>query len=155
MDAPYTGLARCKRCFESLVIRRQEGWALCSETMKPRAHLTGNFSMKYWSNGPSSLLWTDWCSGCSWSLLGENPAFKVQIGIAYNDFRCLTGSGAQVLAGLETVWRVQTPDLGATSPAFSAGCCWDESSQMVQIPSAEPSGVPWDAQEKESRFIFF
>lgn len=118
MDAPYMGLPRCKRCFESLVTGRQEGWALCNEMMKPSAHLTGNFSVKYWSNGPSSLLWTDWRLGCSWSLLGEEDAATVQIGIAYTNFRCLMGSGAQVLAGLETIWRVQIPDLGAYLSCF-------------------------------------
>lgn len=94
MVAPYMKLPRCKRCLKSLVTERQEGWALCNEMMKWSARLTGNSSMKYWSNGPSSLLWTDCCSGCSWSLLGEEDAATIQIGIAYTDFWCLMGPGS-------------------------------------------------------------
>lgn len=83
--APYMRLPRCQRCFRSLVAERQEGWALHNEMMKPSTHLSGNSSMKYWSDWPSSLLWTDQCLGCSWSLLGEDAAVMVQIGIAYTD----------------------------------------------------------------------
>lgn len=106
--APYMRLPRCQRCFESLVAETQEGWALSNEMMKPRTHLFGNSSMKYWSDGPSSLLWTDQHLECSWSLLGEDVVVMVQIGIAYTDFRCLTGSAIRVLSeNLESAWRVQ------------------------------------------------
>lgn len=48
MFAPYMRLPGCQRCFESLVTETQEGWALSNEMMKPRSHLSGNSSMKYW-----------------------------------------------------------------------------------------------------------
>lgn len=86
--------------------------------MKPSTRLSRNSSMKYWSDGPSSLLWTDQCLGCSWSLLGEDAAVMVQIGIAYTDFRCLTGSAIRVLTDLEPAWRVQITCLRAPFSCF-------------------------------------
>lgn len=57
--------------------------------MKPNTYWTDSFSMKYWSNGPSGLLWTDWRLRCSWSPLGEEDAVMVHIGTGYTDFKCL------------------------------------------------------------------
>lgn len=105
--APYTRLPRCQRCFESLVTETQEGWALSSGMMKSRIHLSGNSSMKYWSDGPRNFLWTGQHLECSWSLLGEDDTVVIQIGIAYTYFRCLTGSAICVLPDLGPAWRVQ------------------------------------------------
>lgn len=65
--------------------------------------------MKYWSNGPSSLLWTDWHLGCSWSVLGEVAALKVQTGITYTDLDDWWVLEPRFLLAQ----RVQIPDLGA------------------------------------------
>lgn len=132
--------------------RAEPSCVMCNDTMKPSAHWTCKFSVKRSSNGLSSLLLTDWCPGCGWSLLGEEDTATVQICIAYTGGRCLAGSRGQVLAALEADAPALVQD--PTSLALCPGCCWEESVPMVWIPSV-PSALPWDILEREKRKLLF
>lgn len=113
------GLFRCKKCFQSLVTERQE---------------TELFVMEWWNQALTELGISQWnidpvgqtvCFGLTdvWDAAGacweRHAALMVEMGIAYTDFRCLMGSGAQVLAGLHTIWKSKSLFRSLSSSFFS------------------------------------
>lgn len=136
-----------------LWLEKQEDAAVCDEMVKPSTYPTADFPVKHWSNGPSSLLLTDQCSGMTGALWDGR-----MLPLSTCVLLMLVGNGRQ---DLEPRFSLLGGCLEADSPVqvkkpTSLLCDQLKWVQCdVETPSAVSSAFPRDALERESFFIYF